>query len=132
MKKVLVIGKIPQNEEQIAHYKTLNEMIDEYGYEVISDPIESGEVQSFGEYGNLFGDVNDADFIIADISDGSIELGMQLKEADNLNKQIIALIKEGVEVPHVVESIPTIAEIIAYNQTEDVRESLLRNFAVIE
>jgi hypothetical protein len=132
MKRVLVLGKVPQNEERIADYKAINQMVDDYGYEIISDPIEYGEVQSFGDYGDLFAGVGDADIIIADVSDGSIEMGMQLKEADYQNKQIIALVRDNVEVPHVIESLPTIAEIVVYHNIDDVKESLLRNFAIVE
>ena len=57
MKKILVIGKVPQNDVEIANYKAINQMVEDYGYEIIGDPIEYGEVQSFGGYGDLFSGV---------------------------------------------------------------------------
>ena len=69
---------------------------------------------------------------MADVSSESIVLGMQLKEADVLGKPIIALVQITVEMPQVVESLPTIAEVLSYDNIEDIREGLLRNFTVLE
>lgn len=132
MKKVLIIGKAPKEELEISKYKVLNTMCDDYGFEVISSPLDTGDEMSFGEYAELFSNIENADIIIADVSEESTEQGMQLKEADVLGKPIIAIANVTNEMPQVIESLPTIAEVISYDNIEDVREGILRNFAVLE
>lgn len=132
MKKVLIIGKAPKEELEISKYKVLNTMCDDYGFEVISSPLDTGDTMSFGEYAELFSNIENADIIIADVSEESTEQGMQLKEADVLGKPIIAIANVTNEMPQVIESLPTIAEVISYDNIEDVREGILRNFAVLE
>ena len=132
MKKVLIIGKTPKEEIEITRYKTLSTMCDDYGFEVIATPADTNGEFSYGEYGELFSNIADADIVVADVSSESIVLGMQLKEADVLGKPIIALVQITVEMPQVVESLPTIAEVLSYDNIEDIREGLLRNFTVLE
>jgi len=132
MKKVLIIGSLPQKENEVLKYKTLVSVCEEYGFEVVSSPLEERGDDAFLEYSDAFKVIESADIVLADVSIESILLGMQLKETDLLGKHLVVIAKNDAVVPSIVEGIPNIAEIILYENIEDAREALVRNFSVID
>ncbi len=132
MKKVLIIGPEPKGEVDINKYNSLVKICVDFDCEVISSPINSIQGEAFSDYSDIFNDIADADMIIADVSEESILLGMQLREVDHLNKPLIVIVKAGKTASHILDGIPTIAEILEYEEIEDITDGIQRNFTVIE
>jgi len=132
MKKVLIIGKHPSNEDEVSFYKQLEAMCEEYDCEIIHSPITAAESAGFEDYADLFGGIEECDLVIAESSDESTAQGMQFKEIDVYSKPIIIITKRDKGNPFIVELLPTVAEVLEYDVVEDLREGLIRNIAVLE
>ena len=126
MKAVLILGRLPEDDDRKALYKTVISVCKKFTTN-ISSPIDTAEFKSGDaeRYGRAFEKVREADFIIGELSQHSTGQGMELREAATVGKPIIIIAKAKSKVSGMVKGCPSVKEIIFYRNPDDLKEKLI-------
>ncbi len=125
MNNILILGSLPQSDEQIKLYEVIIEIVQKFA-KTVKSPIDTvnfkGDEQE--RYERAFRLVKEADLVIAEQSQPSTGQGMEIRECAILNKSLIVVAKEGSKISGLVKGCPVVKEIIFYQNIEDLRLNL--------
>ncbi|MEK6910051.1 MAG: hypothetical protein AABW61_03180 [Candidatus Aenigmatarchaeota archaeon] len=127
MNKVYILGPIHIfGENHISFYKKLVALTRKYFNEVLCTYPDfwdfKGSPREF--YDMTVKKITDADLFIAEVSNPSHGVGMELQMATENKIPIIAVAKKEVELSSMVLGLPNIIKIIHYNSIEDLTKSI--------
>ncbi len=125
MKKILIMGSLPENWERRKLYETLETTCSDYG-QLLSSPIATAEFKGSGRerYELAFERVKESDLIIAELSIPSTGQGMEIREAAILNKPVGVVAQKGSKISGLVTNCPAVKEIIFYETLEELKLKL--------
>ncbi|MDD5770536.1 MAG: hypothetical protein PHE25_06200 [Candidatus Gracilibacteria bacterium] len=125
MRTLLIIGSLPENKIKETLYNEIKIFFN-LNFEVIFTPIDTKNFKGNDKerYKLAFEKVKIADLIIAETSDLSIGLGMEIRESVILNKKLIVIAKKGTKVSGLIKGSPNLKELIFYENILDLIEKL--------
>ena len=127
--KILILGRLPSTKNEEEWYNSIINICNKHG-NVFDSPIDTKNFNGSDEerYKKAFEKVKKADLIIAESSSPSTGQGMEIREADILDKQIIIVAKENSKVSGMIKGCNSIKEIIYYSNLEDLSSKLNNYF----
>ena len=125
MDNILILGALPNSEEDLTLYNSLIEIAKKFA-RTVKSPIDTAEFKGTAQekYNRAFQTVRDADLVIGEQSQPSTGQGMEIRECAIHNKPLIVVAKEGSKVSGLVKGCPIIKEIIYYKNIEDLKIKL--------
>jgi hypothetical protein len=125
IENVLVIGALPDTTERKMLYNVISTVCAGYCDNVRS-PMDtaSSELSDDERYKKALEMVKKADLIFAEFSVPSVGMGIEIREAAILKKNVIVLAKEGSKISGLVKGSGTILRIIEYGDIGHLRHEL--------
>ena len=125
MRRVLILGSLPKNEEKLKLYNIIISICNEFTKEVLS-PIDTANFRGSDSerYERAFKTVGWADLIIGEQSEPSTGQGMEIRESTVLKKPLIIIAKNNATISGLVKGSPNLIQIIYYNDLEDLKLNL--------
>ena len=99
MNNILILGSLPKTEEETKLYNSIIEIAKTFATTVKS-PIDTAKFNGTKQerYDRAFQTVKEADLVIGEQSQPSTGQGMEIRECAILNKPLIVVAKEGMEI----------------------------------
>lgn len=125
MRTLLIIWSLPENKIKETLYNEIKIFFN-LNFEVIFTPIDTKNFKwnDKERYKLAFEKVKIADLIIAETSDLSIWLWMEIRESVILNKKLIVIAKKWTKVSWLIKWSPNLKELIFYENILDLIEKL--------
>lgn len=122
-KNIVITGAITTaKEESLEIYKILVEKLSQYTDNIYS-PIDTIEFKGTSEeiYRRAMKMIQDADLVIAEMSNPSTGQGMELQEAVRLGIPIIVIAKKGTKISNTVLGSGKVMKVIFYDEIEEIK-----------
>lgn len=122
-KNIVITGAITTaKEESLEIYKILVEKLSQYTDNIYS-PIDTIKFKGTSEamYKRAMKMIQDADLVIAEMSNPSTGQGMELQEAVRLGLPIIVIAKKGTKISNTVLGSGKVMQVILYDEKEEIK-----------
>lgn len=122
MKNILIIGALPETQEQKDLYEKITETALEFS-DRFKSPSDTAKFHGTNKerYERAFETVKEADLVIAESSNPSTGQGMEIRECAIQNKPVIVIAKVDSKVSGLLKGCPVVKKIIFYKSIEDLR-----------
>ena len=127
MKNILITGSVlNSNIKSIEIYEKLVEIFDNNKYKVHS-PLDTMKFTGNDEerYKRAMKYVNEADFIIAEMSTPSTGQGMELQQAMINKKPLLIIAKKDSKISSLIKGSKSVTDILFYDKIEDVLQDII-------
>ncbi|MDP2749535.1 MAG: hypothetical protein Q8O89_01735 [Nanoarchaeota archaeon] len=124
MKKILILGALPNDKERLKLYNAMTEICKKFGS--VSSPIDTKKSKNTYQerHNQAFQKVKEADIIIGEQTTPSTGQGMEIREATILKKPLVVVAKSGSKISGLVMGCPAVKEIIYYDNINDLKLKL--------
>ena len=129
MKKIYFAGSIRGGRDKAEDYKKIVDILKKYAI-ILDEHVANPKLDSTGEkisnediYKRDVNWLNECDLLIAEVTNPSLGVGYEIGYAERINKKIICLHEEKVNLSGMISGNPNLV-LISYNKVEDLESKL--------